>query len=724
MAMPSTTPTGLASRNTRVAVVGAGFIADFHLEILRGTEGVELVAVCDSDLARAESLARKWQVARAVRSLQELRGLSIDVAHVLVPPNLHFSVARELLEGGIGVLVEKPLALSTADAHELGRIARERQLVLGVNHNAVHHPAFAKLLARVRAGEIGRVEHVRACLSVPLRQLDVGDFSAWMFREPRNIVFEQAPHPFAQIVELAGAPRRVATNLLASRELQPGQTFHERWVISGAAEHATVELFLHFGAAFTRSTFEVLGSDGSLEADLFHNHLAGERKTLYLDFWNSFLAGWRRGGELKRSARGVLIDYLKLTLGLGQRQDAFFAGMRASIRAFHAALRAGEPPPVDAARGALVLEWCERATEHVPSSQATAIELPAPGKARAGEVVVLGATGFIGNRVLAKLLERGAPVTAVVRRTHSLPPLLVDAARRGEVRLVRASLEDPAALATALQGAKCVLQLATGNGHTWEAVERAMVKGSAAIARTCVDAKVERYVFCSSTAALYLGAGAQPQPVEDSLEADPQPEKRSLYARGKIATERELVKLMRESGLPLVIVRPGVVLGRGTALQHSGLGLWARDNHCVGWGRGDNALPLVWVDDVADALVAIALFKGRELDGKELNLAANTGLSAAEVVAEMRRASGRDLHFHPRALGLSQSLEIGKWLVKKVGGRKDAAFPSWRDLSSRSLAAPLSCRTAREVLGWRPVDERERFLELAVRSMCGDRRDG
>jgi predicted dehydrogenase/nucleoside-diphosphate-sugar epimerase len=719
VATPGATPTGLASRNTRVAVVGAGFIADFHLEILRATEGVEVVAVCDQDLARAESLARKWQVAHAGRSLAELRGMSIDVAHVLVPPNLHFGVARELLDGGIGVFVEKPLALSTADAHELGRIARERKLVLGVNHNAVHHPAFAKLLARVRAGEIGRVEHVRVCLSVPLRQLDVGDFSAWMFREPRNIVFEQAPHPFAQIVELAGAPRVVATHLLASRELQPGQTFHERWVISGTAEHATVEVFLHFGAAFTRSTLEVLGSDGSLEADLFHNHLTGERKTLYLDFWNSFLAGWRRGGELRRSARGVLSDYLKLTLGLGARQDAFFAGMRASIRAFHAALRAGQAPPVDAARGALVLEWCERATAQLAPTYPGAVELPAPGKARTGEVVVLGATGFIGGRVLAKLLERGVPVTAVVRRAHSLPARLVDAARRGDVRLVRASLEDPASLASALHGANCVLQLATGNANTWEAVERAMVKGSVAIAQACIDAKVGRYVFCSSTAALYLGADARPQPVEDSLDADPRPEARSLYARGKIATERELVKLMRERGLPLVIVRPGVVLGRGTALQHSGLGLWARDNHCVGWGRGDNALPLVWVDDVADALVAIALFEGRELDGKALNLAANTGLTAAEVVAELRRASGRDLHFHPRALALSQTLEIGKWLVKKLGRRKDAAFPSWRDLASRSLAAPLACRTARERLGWKPVDERERFLELAVRSMCG-----
>jgi nucleoside-diphosphate-sugar epimerase len=247
-----------------------------------------------------------------------------------------------------------------------------------------------------------------------------------------------------------------------------------------------------------------------------------------------------------------------------------------------------------------------------------------------------------------------------------------------------------------------------------------MVKGSVAVAQACVEAKVERFVFVSSIAALYLGADAAPQPIEDSLDTDPQPDERSLYARGKIATERELVRMARDRHLPLVIARPGVVVGRGTALQHSGLGLWVRDNHCVGWGRGDNRLPLVWVDDVAEALVRIALHAGRELDGKALNLCANPGLNAVEVVDAMRRASGRALHFHPRSLAKSQAMEIGKWLVKRAGRRK-APFPPWRDLKSRSLAAHLSCRTAREVLGWKPIEERERFLELAIRPMAAPR---
>jgi hypothetical protein len=81
----------------------------------------------------------------------------------------------------------------------------------------------------------------------------------------------------------------------------------------------------------------------------------------------------------------------------------------------------------------------------------------------------------------------------------------------------------------------------------------------------------------------------------------------------------------------------------------------------------------------------------------------------------MRRATGRDLHFHSRPLWLSQVLEIGKWIVKKVG-RKPAPFPSYRDLKTRALVPRFSSRTAREILGWRPVEDREELLNRTIRA--------
>lgn len=707
-----------AGVKTRVAIVGAGYVANFHLEALKEMPDVEVVAVCDPALDRARAAARTWGVGPAVGSLDELAEMRIDVAHVLTPPDLHVPVARKLLELGIGLFVEKPLALTRSEARELQTLADARGLPLGVNHNHVFHPTFVQLLRHVEAGRIGRVEHVRVCLSAPLPQLDAGDFSHWMFRSPENIVFEQAPHPVSQLHALIGAVREAKTTLLGSRELHPGQVFHDRWLVAARGERGTAEIYMAFGQGFTRWTLEVLGSDGAAEADLDHSLFSFEGKTPWLEFWNSFLAGHRRAAALARGARGNLLRYARSTLGLGAREDSFFASIRGSVHAFHGALRSGAPLPTDGARATEVLEWCEAiAAEAVRSRPAAAPPpaLPEPGPARPGEIVVLGGTGFIGRRVVQRLVDRGLPVTTVVRRTHGLPPAVLDGARGGRLRLLRGSLEDGAALAEAFRGAATVLHLATGGGDTWEKVERSMVQGSVTAAEAALAQGVGRFVYVSSIAAVYAGPDAGTAVLEDSTETDPRPEGRDVYSRGKAVTEQALTGLCRERGLPLVIARPGVVLGEGTPFQHSGFGLWVRDNHCVGWGPGETPLPIVTADDVADALVRIATHEGPDLHGKALNLCGAPPLSAREMVEELRRATGRDLHFHPRPLWLSQMMEIGKWLVKKAGRRPGATFPSYRDLKSRALVPRFTSRTAREVLGWKPVEDRETVLDRTVR---------
>jgi len=712
---PASRPAG----RTKVAVVGAGYIADFHLEILRDLPDVDLVAVCDVSEDRARAAAEKFGAPHAVTDLADLAGLGVDIAHLTVPPDLHVALTRQLLESGVGVFVEKPIALATADARALAELAAAKGLALSVNHNNVFHPAFTRLMERVNAGEIGRVEHVQVTLSVPLRQLDAGDYSHWMFRAPRNIVFEQAVHPLSQIEHLLGRVKSAVTHKLGTTELHPGQMFHKRWSTSFTAERGTAELYIAFGEPFTRSTLQVLGTDGSLEADLFHDQLAGEQKTLWLDFWNSYLAGARRAKELKRDARRVLLGWSRFTLGIGKRKDAFFVGMQESMRAFHEALRAGKPLPNDAQAALRVTEWADALAGDTSAEAPPVPEFPEPGAARKDEVVVLGGSGFIGRRVVERLLAEGENVTCVVRRFHSLPPSIVEpglaaADAPGRLRIVRASLGDEEGMARALAGAKRCIHLATGNGSTWDEVQKVMVEGSARVAEQCSEAGVERLVYVSSIAALYTGTDGGQAAIDDSWDTDPKPLERPLYSRGKAAAEAALKAVADRTGLGLVVARPGVVLGKGTPMQHSGLGLWVRDNHCVGWGPGDNPLPLVLADDVADALVAACLAEGKGVDGEAINLCANPGISGHDAVVELRKATGRKIAFHPRGLAKSQAMELGKWVVKRVGGRK-VELPSYRDLKSRGLSAPFTSNLARTKLGWTPVEDREIFLDRAIR---------
>src|SRR5271165_416270 len=102
--------------NKRVALLGAGYIADWHAQALQSVEGVELVAVCDRFEAKAEALARKFGIPSVYGSLEAmLADQKLDAVHVLTPPDRHYDPSRTILEAGVGVFLEKPMCANSSD---------------------------------------------------------------------------------------------------------------------------------------------------------------------------------------------------------------------------------------------------------------------------------------------------------------------------------------------------------------------------------------------------------------------------------------------------------------------------------------------------------------------------------------------------------------------------------------------------------------------------------
>jgi hypothetical protein len=118
---------------------------------------------------------------------------------------------------------------------------------------------------------------------------------------------------------------------------------------------------------------------------------------------------------------------------------------------------------------------------------------------------------------------------------------------------------------------------------------------------------------------------------------------------------------------------------------------------------------------VADALTAMVT-TDTAIEGKAFNLCARVPLSAREIVEAFRIHTGRALHFHGRPLWLMQAGEIGKWMIKRAGRRPGVVFPAWRDLKGRELNVRFTSSNARDLLGWTPIDDRDRFLDVVVRA--------
>src|SRR4051812_37629054 len=152
----------------RIAVVGVGHLGRHHARILATLPGVELVAVVDTNRARAEEIA----AASGTRALFEARDLAgqVDAVTVAVPTEAHRDVAMPFLTGGVPVLVEKPMARSLAEADEMIAAARNAGVVLAVGHTERFNPAVETARPLLRDPRFIEVHRLG---TFPERSLDI-----------------------------------------------------------------------------------------------------------------------------------------------------------------------------------------------------------------------------------------------------------------------------------------------------------------------------------------------------------------------------------------------------------------------------------------------------------------------------------------------------------------------------------------------------------------------
>ncbi|MEZ5290481.1 MAG: Gfo/Idh/MocA family oxidoreductase [Vicinamibacterales bacterium] len=177
------------SPSLRVAVVGVGHLGRHHARLLAAMPGVELVAVVDLQEARAQEIAASV----GTRALVDWRALDgqVDAATIAVPTEEHVAVGLGLVERGVHVLVEKPLARSVAEADALVAAAASRGVRLGVGHTERFNPAVAA--ARAHLHEPRFIEAHRLG-TFPERSLDI------------DVVFDLMIHDLDLLLSIVDSP--------------------------------------------------------------------------------------------------------------------------------------------------------------------------------------------------------------------------------------------------------------------------------------------------------------------------------------------------------------------------------------------------------------------------------------------------------------------------------------------------------------------------------------
>lgn len=204
--------TTLPSAKVRFAIIGAGVIGKEHDKVIRGlTEEGELVAVVDTELARAQKLAANTGVPAYASLKEALAGTDVDVVTICVPTGLHGEVAIEALRAGKHVIIEKPAEVTLAKTDQIIAAQQESGKLVTVISQHRFDTATEILVDAIKQNELGRLTSGIASIDWWRSQdyYDSGDWRGTWALDGGGALMNQGVHTVDLLVAALGKPVEV-----------------------------------------------------------------------------------------------------------------------------------------------------------------------------------------------------------------------------------------------------------------------------------------------------------------------------------------------------------------------------------------------------------------------------------------------------------------------------------------------------------------------------------
>jgi nucleoside-diphosphate-sugar epimerase/predicted dehydrogenase len=692
----------------KVGLLGAGYILDAHAKALAATPGVKLQAVCDLSRDRARRAATRFNIPEVLTSLEELASSECAVVHVLLPPPLHIESATTLVEAGKSVFLEKPMGLDSKACDALCVRAAERRVSLGVNNNFLFSRGYEWLRASVKNGELGRIDHLAVNWHFPLPLVKFGPFDSWMLAAPANIMFELGCHLGAFIVDLIGVPK-IASAIVGNPILLPGgATVYRQWTAVGASGKSTVLLSLSIGPAHADRFLRVRASGGSVQLDFGRDIVWRDVSVADNPIFDSYGIAHSAGRALLRQASHDRNRRLRAALAKRPDANPFEESVFRSIRAFYAhGLQQLDRRHCGSLAGDVV-RLCESVTRAAGVDQPISVRssIPSTKPKVTPALLIVGGTGFIGRRLVRALVERGQAVRVLTRNPAAAAVEFAEL----PVDICGGSHGDPECAKRALDGIKFVYHLAKCEGKRWQDYVENDIQPTLVLAEAALAAHVERFIYTGTIASCATASARDV--VKSNTPIDVAIDRRSHYARSKAACEVILQSLHGEHGLPLVILRPGIVIGPGSPPWHPGVGRFLNETRVDYWGDGRSMLPLVVVDDVVDALLRAMTAQG--VDGQALLLTSPPLMTARDYVGALSTHMRARIDARSSSLIRMWAMDVVKEALKYAVQHPNRHWPSLHDWRCASNSARYDSELTQQVLGWRPIADRETMVHRGI----------
>lgn len=331
---------------TRIALFGAGFIADIHAESYRRfVQDAEVVAVYSRSEARARAFAQKHAIPHWFTSLEEtLAASDCDIADICLPNHLHARATIAAAEAGKHVIIEKPLCLTLEEADAMIEACKAHGRLLMYAEELCFAPKYERVRHLVQEGAIGPVYHLRQC------EKHSGPHSDWFYDPDQSgggALMDMGCHGFAWLRWVLGAgtrPLSVYAHMQAGL-VHGGRTRCEENSISivefeGGAVGVVENSWAKLGGMEDR--IEVCGAGGVVYADLFMG--------------NSALTYSNKGYGYAMEKAGPTAGWTFTNF-----EEAFNQGYPHELRHFVECVREGTQPVSTGEDGRVVLEMLNAA---------------------------------------------------------------------------------------------------------------------------------------------------------------------------------------------------------------------------------------------------------------------------------------------------------------------------------------------------------------------------
>jgi predicted dehydrogenase len=177
----------------RVGIIGCGYWGPNLIRNFVEIANSEVVMVADLRQERLAHIQARYPQIQVTQDYRELFKQNLDAVVIATPPATHHRFARECLDHGLHLLVEKPITINSQDTEELIELAAGKERVLMVGHTFEYNAAVHTLKGLIESGELGKIYYV-----------DTARLNLGLFQRDLNVLWDLAPHDISILLYILG----------------------------------------------------------------------------------------------------------------------------------------------------------------------------------------------------------------------------------------------------------------------------------------------------------------------------------------------------------------------------------------------------------------------------------------------------------------------------------------------------------------------------------------